>query len=151
MALNLNFYTMKKLLFGCLVAIMSTSCSVAMLTNSATQEKPITAVVADLDVSPTKITKIYRPTTNVINGGYDNVVNTAIREALYENGDADVLVGLETQAKFNADGRVESIIITGYPAKYVNFRNASDEHLSLLLTQSNTSKSKKQGKLKLFQ
>ena len=85
---------MKKLLFVCFVALMSTSCGSVLLTNSATEDKPVTAVFADLDVSPTKITKFYRPTTTVLNGGYKNVLNTAIREALLENGDADVLVGL---------------------------------------------------------
>lgn len=57
------------------------------------------------------------------------MVNSAVREALASNGDADVLVGLETQVKYNAAGNPESITVSGYPAKYVNFRNPSDDYL----------------------
>ena len=49
---------------------------------------------------------------------------------MLENGDADVLVGLETQVKYTNKGKVESITITGYPAKYVNFRSPGDDYLS---------------------
>jgi hypothetical protein len=90
---------------------------------------PVAAVLADLEVSPKKISYFYIPSATVVNGGVDNVVNSAVREALIENDNADVLVALEKQIKYDAEGRVESITVTGYPAKYVNFRNPSDEFL----------------------
>ena len=106
----------------------------AKLTNSATHTKarviqPVTAVLADLDVSPTKISYFFLPSQTVVNGGFENVVNTAVREALIANGNADVLVGLEQQVKYGSNGAVESITVSGYPAKFVNFRSPGDDYL----------------------
>ena len=42
---------------------------------------------------------------------------------------ADVLVGLEKQIKYAGDGTIESVTVTGYPAKYVNFRSPGDDYL----------------------
>ena len=116
-----------------------TGCSVmnSSLMNSASYAKPavapvVSAVFADLEVSPNKITYVSMPSKSVVLGGYDNVINTAVREALLANGDADVLIALQTQVKYNAEGRIESVVVTGYPAKYVNFRNADDAYLSNL-------------------
>ena len=115
------------LVTGCSV----TSPSMAKLTNTATHTKvcavqPTVAVFADLQVSPTKISYFFLPSQTVQNGGFDNIVNTAVREALIANGNADVLVGLEQQVKYDANGAVESITVSGYPAKYVNFRSPGD-------------------------
>jgi len=126
---------MKKLLFLSIVALFATGCNLTKLTNSATQKQPIAAVFADLNVSPTKITHFYIPPKTVAVAGYDNVINSAIRDALLNNGDADVLVGLETQAKYNSKGEIESITISGYPAKYENFRNPGDDYLSKMPTE----------------
>lgn len=129
---------MKKNYFVFAAAVMSmffASCSSpAKLTNTATHVRgnavmPVSAVLADLEVSPTKITFFYIPSATVVNGGEENVVNSAVREALMENNNADVLVALEKQLKYNAEGKIESITITGFPAKYVNFRSPSDEFL----------------------
>ena len=127
---------MKKIIFSLLVIAMSaTSCSVpAKLINSATHKKlsvaqPVVAVFADLQVSPEKITYFMMPSKTVVMGGYDNVIDTAVREALLANGNADVLVALETQVKYDKEGQIESVTVTGYPAKYVNFRNPGDEYL----------------------
>ena len=89
----------------------------------------VTDLLADLEVSPNKISFFYMPTKSVNNGGPGNVVETAIREALISNDNADVLVGLETQTKYNANGEVESITVTGYPAKYVNFRSIDEAYI----------------------
>ena len=128
---------MKKLSIILSVAIAATfvSCSLpTKLVNSATHTpvnvaQPVTVIFADLDVSPTKISFFFIPSKTVINGGEDNVINTAVREALLANGNADVLVGLEKQLKYNDKGEVESITVTGYPAKYVNFRSPGDDYL----------------------
>lgn len=123
---------MKKLLFLSIVALFATGCNLTKLTNSSTKKQPVAAVFADLNVSPTKVTHFYIPTKTVVRGGYDNIINTAIREALLNNGDADVFVGLETQVKYNKKGLIESVTITGYPATYTNFRNPGDDYLSTM-------------------
>lgn len=144
---------MKKLMILAVLAMAFASCSSpAKLMNSSTHKKmvvaqPLVAVFADLDVSPTKITYFMMPSKTVRNGGYENVVNSAVREALLANGDADVLVGLETQVKYGSDGLVESITVSGYPAKYVNFRNAGDEYLKNMQVPAENSTPSLFGKL----
>ena len=125
----------KSYLFSTLVAAMFISCTpAAKLTNTATYcnmnvLKPVVAVFADLNVSPTKISFFYIPGKTVVNAGFDNVIDSAVREALLANGNADVLVGLEKQIKYTPEGAVESITVSGYPAKYVNFRSPGDDYL----------------------
>lgn len=115
------------------------SCSIpARLMNTASYAEgnayqPVSAVFADLVVSPTKIKFLYIPKSTILNGGKDNVINTAVREALLANGNADVLVSLETQISYDTKGKVQSIAVTGYPATYKNFRSPNDEQLTELL------------------
>ncbi len=132
---------MKKLFVISVLALAASfvSCSLPVrLTNSASYAEgeayqPVSAVFADLVVSPTKIKFSYIPKSAVVNGGRDNVVNTAVREALLANGNADVLVSLEKQISYDSKGKVQSVTVTGYPAKYQNFRSPSDEQLTELL------------------
>ena len=143
---------MKKIFTLVAVATMFTACSVsslsmARLENTSTHAKvqvvqPVAAVLADLDVAPNKISYFFLPSQTVVKGGFDNVVNTAIREALIANGNADVLVALEQQVKYGADGNVESITVSGYPAKYVNFRSPGDDYLRELAKESNKTNNK---------
>ena len=141
---------MKKIFTLLAIAAVATGCSFtttspsqAKLTNTASHTKvhtvqPTVAVFADLQVSPNKISYFFLPSQTVKNGGFDNIVNTAVREALIANGNADVLVGLEQQVKYDGNGVVESITISGYPAKYVNFRSPGDDYLrELAKEQSN--------------
>ena len=121
---------MKKLFFFVVILAM-TSCTVVL--NTATHkpvhvEAPIASpLIVDLDVSPTKISYTYAPIpASIASLGKDNIINTAVKQALIENGNADVMVGLETQIQHSNIG-IESVIITGYPAKYVNFRHVDDD------------------------
>ena len=121
------------MLVGC-TTTMSVVTPQAKLINTATYTRgsavqPVSAVFADLQVSPEKILFLYIPSNTVLQGGEQNVVSSAVREALLSNGNADVLVALESQIKYGADGKIESITVTGYPAKYVNFRNPGDDYL----------------------
>lgn len=152
---------MKKIFTLLVVAAMFTGCattspSMAKLVNTATHTKvnavqPTVAVFADLQVSPTKISYFFLPSQTVQNGGFDNVVNTAVREALIANGNADVLVGLEQQVKYDGNGAVESITVSGYPAKYINFRSPGDEYLRELAKETqNENKKSAQGAGGLF-
>lgn len=128
---------MKKFSSILAVVIVSTfvSCSLpTKLTNTATYSKvnvaqPVAAVFADLDVSPNKILFLYIPSKTVANAGEQNIIDSAVREALLSNGNADVLVGLEKQIKYDSNGAIESITVTGYPAKYINFRSPGDDYL----------------------
>ena len=100
------------------------------LVSTATYQKMsfqpyVTPVQVDLEVSPKKITYFMLVSESVRMGGFDNVVSTAVKEALESNGNADVIVGLQTQTKYNDKGEIESINISGFPAKYVNFRSNS--------------------------
>ena len=134
---------MKKFTIILALALAAVACApqlntTARLVNTATHSRsqavqPITAIYADLDVSSTKITHFYIPSKTVAIGGYDNIINTAVREALAANGSADVLVAMELQVKYDPSGSVESVAVSGYPATYTNFRNASDEVLSRLV------------------
>lgn len=122
---------MKKVLFLIAAAVAMVSCgSSARLMNSASYKKmdvqPMVSLIADLQVSPEKIIYTMVPTRTILLGGYDNVVNSAVREALQASGGYDVLVALETQVKYSADGQIESVTVSGYPARYTNFRSPDD-------------------------
>ena len=123
---------LKRFILLCIAAVMVISCGMssngAKVISSATYHKMdfqpfVTPVQVDLQVSPKKIEYFMIVPENVRLGGYDNVVATAVREALAANGGGDVLVGLQTQTKYNTRGEIESIYISGFPANYVNFRS----------------------------
>jgi hypothetical protein len=148
---------MKNLSILTFALLVLTSCSMARFTKTATHAefgvaKPITAVMADLEVSPVKISHVLIPSKTVKKGGVDNVVNCAVQEALEANGNADVLVAIEKHIKYNDKGEVESVVVTGYPAKYVNFRSPGDDYIrqvSLSQQASGSSNDTMFGKLKI--
>lgn len=122
-----------RLLALCAFTLVVISCGTgnmvpgARVINSATYTKGganlyVTPLQADLNVSPNKINYFMLVSETISLGGLDNVVATAVKEALDANG-GDVIVGLETSVKYKSNGSVESISITGYPASYTNFRN----------------------------
>ena len=125
---------MKKVLFLVAVAFAMASCSTTKITATHTGVgvfTPVTApVIADLDVSAKKIKYEYEPGSAVRRGGESNVINAAVSKALLLNGNADVLVGIETHTEYSSTGSIDRIIITGYPAYYKNFRNATEEDLA---------------------
>jgi len=121
---------MKKFFRLLAVAVIVTSCGVVAkqekLINTASYSRAtaslyVTPVQADLEVSSEKIHHFMEVSDNIRIGGEENVVKTAVMEALDVYG-GDVLVGLEKQLKYNDSGQIVSITISGYPAKYVNFR-----------------------------
>ena len=123
---------MKKINFlGLIGMITLASCSSKTFYRTATTtaiENPVKAEVeADLDVSPTKITYTMRPSKEVRNGGYKNVLNTAVREALEKNGGGDVLVEMQVTSEYKSGvfggKKVKSVTVSGYPGVYKNFRS----------------------------
>lgn len=143
---------MKKFfILSVLAPAMFVSCSMftakapTKLTNTASYTpvnvmQPVVALFADLEVSPTKISFFYIPSGTIVSAGPQNVIDSAIKEALMANGNADVLVGVEKQIKYSGDGNIESITVTGYPAKYVNFRSPGDDYLRQISTGHKHSK-----------
>ena len=116
------------LALAAILALAASCSSTAKLMNTATYQRMdfqpyVTPVQVDLEVNPQKIEYFMIVGKTVAAGGYDNVVATAVKEALDANGGGDVLVGLQTQVKYTEKGEMESINITGFPAKYVNFRS----------------------------
>ncbi len=85
--------------------------------------------IADLEVSPQKITYTYRPSDDVNRGGEENVINTAVRKALEVNGGGDVLVEMQFTLKKTGKKNVTEVTVSGYPARYKNFRNANEDML----------------------
>ncbi len=125
---------MKRLIIALVAALAFTSCSTVR--QSATQrdvKAPIvSAVIGDLDVSDQKISYTYQPTKRVRRGGVQNCINSAIILAL-EAGNYDVLVETQ-QAIVERKGlfgrKITKIVVTGYPAKYKNFRSADEKAIN---------------------
>ena len=121
----------KSYLFLFLVLILGiTSCKSSRST--ATYQDPIntlrTVTIADLDVAEARISYTYKPTYAVRLGGSQNVIKTAVQEALKAYGSGDILIGLEytTISRwtiFPFLSPIREITVTGRPAKYVNFHS----------------------------
>lgn len=141
----------KLLLFAVASTVLLTGCSITMSQTNIVkikESKPIkvTNVMADLEVSPNKVTYMYLPSKSVNKAGYKNVIETAVREALIENGNADVMVHLDKQLKLDAKGKIISIVISGYPAKYVKFRSLDEKYILELARMYETLNLKLSGK-----
>lgn len=141
---------MKKLfvLIGAVCALSSCQTIKSTATHKAVDIQPIGALIADLEVSPNRISYTMIPHRRVQRGGFENIKSTAIREALKNNGGGDVLVGLEVQTKsvrFLIWRFITSITVSGYPAKYTNFTNPDKSYwtpVGMWLTQDAIQKSK---------
>lgn len=122
---------MKKLFYFVGVALFMVSCQTITKT-AKTVESPaslLSATVADLEVSPERITWSTVPDASVRRGGLENVKQAAIQQALLENGNADVLVDATysvTTTRFLLFNWVSSITVSGRPATYKNFHSLND-------------------------
>lgn len=125
---------MKKFFLLAFAAASLASCSITQNSASVAEvnNKILAGAVADLDVAPQRITYTYKTKSSVRKAGYNNCVRTAIREALKENGDADILVQEEitTVTSIGLFGpKVKKVIVTGYPAKYTNIKTIPQSSL----------------------
>ncbi|MBO7272980.1 MAG: hypothetical protein J6U89_08915 [Bacteroidaceae bacterium] len=123
---------MKKIFSLLCVALFATACTTTVKT-ARTAETPtslLSATVADLEVSPKRITYTMEPSKKLQRAGINNVKQAAEQEALAMHGNADVLVDAEyiiTSTNYLIFGKdIESVTVTGRPAKYVNFRSLND-------------------------
>ncbi|MBQ7984676.1 MAG: hypothetical protein IJ250_03455 [Bacteroidales bacterium] len=126
---------MKKVLLSIAIALCMASCTTVHKTavDRNVAAPIVAATTADLDVSEVKITYTYVPSREVARGGYRNVKNMAITEALRVNGGGDVLVEcqqevVEYRGLFKK--KIDKITVTGYPAKYKNFKSIDKETLN---------------------
>jgi hypothetical protein len=125
----------KSYLFLLLVFIVGLS-SCKSTRSTATYQDPIntlrTVTVADLDVSDTRISYTYKPTYAVRLGGSQNVIKTAVQEALKAYGSGDILIGLEYTTisrwtLFPFLSPIREITVTGRPASYTNFHSLPEK------------------------
>ena len=94
---------------------------------SISVDAPVTPpLIADLKVSSEKISHTLIPSKALLKTDVENIIRSAVKEALNKNEDADVLIGMEHQLKYDDLGVLESVTVTGYPAKYTNFRHPSE-------------------------
>ena len=120
---------MKKIILFFAFAVTLVSCGTTeKLINTATHTGGnaaffVNPVCADIKVDGKKISFFMPVSENISNGGLQNVIDSAVKDALEQNGNADLLIGLQTQVKYDSQGKIESIAISGYPARYVNFHN----------------------------
>ena len=121
---------MKKVLLPAAVCVCmllgATSCSTVTHTSQVVpvQTEVQSVSTAQLNVSPRKISYTYRPSKAVRRGGDKNVVRMAVAQALKENNNADVLVGMQYEMKKTRNifgvSSVKYVIVEGYPATYTN-------------------------------
>ena len=123
---------MKKIIILAALTLLFSSCAVHKSTvASTTVYSPAieTVTIATLDVSPEKISYVYTPTRTEAKAlQQKQLVKNAIFMALKENGNADELVEVNyyiTLKRVLFGKRVKSIAISGYPAKYNDFREPS--------------------------
>ena len=116
---------MKKLAILLGAIALLTSCAIQQQNTRArlteVQSAIVAPVVADLDISPTKITYTYNPTRYEVRTlDLGTITNNAIAWALEKNGNADVLINANCRTIYSGL-RLKSIIITGYPATVKEF------------------------------
>ena len=123
---------MKKIFAILCVVFFATACTTTIKT-AKTADTPaslLSATVADLQVSPERITYTMEPSKKLQRAGLANVKQAAEQEALMKHGNADVLVDAEyvivctNYFIFGKD--IASITVSGRPAKYVNFHSLND-------------------------
>ena len=111
--------------------LLLTSCQSIMKTSRTADfsSQLLSATVADLEVSPERITYTMSPKRSVRRGGLDNVKSTAEQEALKEHGGGDVLLDplyVISKRKGLLGSKVTSITVSGRPASYINYRTLND-------------------------
>lgn len=123
---------MKKTLLLACVAFSMASCVTTVKTAKVADTKGqlLSATVADLDVSPTRVTYTLIPTPEIRRAGLSNVKQSAIQECLQKNGNADVLVDceytIEQQNNWIFGKKISKITVSGHPAKFKNYHGLND-------------------------
>lgn len=133
---------MKNLFFIAAVAVLISSCTVqraAVISSSVPAPMKTTTTVTSLDVSKNRISYTYVPRkADAKRLSETQLINNATYMALKENGNGDVLVKMNyyITTKRGMGKRVKSIDISGYPAKFVDFRQPTEADYKNLETFS---------------
>lgn len=80
---------------------------------------------ADLDISSQKISYTHKATKKEMRGGYKNILNSAVQDAIAANGGGDVLVAPQyavVKKKGLFGSKIKTVTVEGYVAKYKNFK-----------------------------
>ena len=124
---------MKKNLFLAAVAVIAmVSCTTTVKTAKTTDVPAdlLSATVADLEISPNRISYTMSPSKEIQRAGLGNVKRAAIMEALQANDkNADILVEPEFVISMKNNfftKRVTSVTVTGRPAKYKGYHSLND-------------------------
>ena len=146
---------MKKLVLVLAAAALTlTSCSTSKQTAHTQQicTSIKSGATATLEVSPQKITYSYIPNKAVRKGGYQNCINAAVREALMQNGNADVLVEMQNivvERQGLMGSKIKTVTVSGFPATYKEIKSMDHGTLQTLsmcdLNQESQSSSPKTG------
>lgn len=137
---------MKKIFLCLTVAFLATSCTTVVKT-AKTADTPVSllsSTVADLEVSPERIT--YTKTGAELKGYID--VKQAVEHSALEKVNADVLVNPEYVIKtknYIIFKKVESVTVSGRPARYKNFHSLNDSVWCNPVFRSNLKESGKSG------
>lgn len=122
------FATMKKIFIALCASFALASCTT--ITKTATSidvENGLTTnSMADLEISSQRVEHVYYTEARARRGGKKNLQNTAVKELLMKSGNADVLVAPEftfVKRRGLFGSKFKSVEVSGYPAKYKNFRN----------------------------
>jgi hypothetical protein len=90
----------------------------------------LSATVADLEISPNRITYTTTPSKAIVRAGMGNVKRAVIMEALQANDkNADILVEPEfviSQKNCVLWKKITSVTVSGRPAKYKGFHSLND-------------------------
>ena len=140
-----QFSVILALILGTSIMLAQTKDSVEYLESSARILEPAQSVmvlplVAEMQVLSDRISytevESYKnfPVTPSIVTNVPNFKKIALSKATHKYG-ADVLIGVTFDVITNDKGYLE-ITVTGYPAKYVNFRNATEADVKLVASSS---------------
>lgn len=131
-----NFFIMKKLIVMLLATVLMSSCTLHKSTvKNTTVKHPYieSATMATLNVSKIRINYNYVPERDDSRKLPESrLIQNAIFKALAANGNADVLVQVNTYTTIRRGffgRRIKSISVSGYPAYYTNFREPSKSDL----------------------
>ncbi|MDE5986588.1 MAG: hypothetical protein K2H16_04820 [Prevotella sp.] len=113
-------------------ALVFASCTTVVKTASTADARAslLSATVADLEVSPERVTVTTAPSKAIQRAGISNVKHDAERKALTQGGkDYDVLVDAEyiiEKTNYVFYKKIKSVTVSGRPARYKNFHSLND-------------------------
>lgn len=126
---------MKKIIFSIGIAFLFASCSVYKTTTTKTMDVSgggiiQTPVIVDLDVKPNKVSGTATGKKEV---PIENVRQSAIADAV-KSANADVLVEPRFETTITSSNK--TIVVSGYPANYKNFRQMTNADTTLIQVSS---------------